>query len=63
MNVNTLNISHYRLTDTSGRRFDLFNRDTNEVYSITGEEHGYIVDHTSVEACDVVCDRHRRQSN
>lgn len=54
MNIDILNIGHYRATSHGGRTFDLFNREEDQVYSITRQEFDSIREQLSVEICDLV---------
>ena len=52
MNIDIQNYGHYRLTSHGGRRFDLFNREDDLVYSLTKDEYEYIRSHSDKEgAC------------
>lgn len=50
MNIDILNIGHYRISNHGGRYFDLFNRESDDVYSITADEFKCIKEHNSLEA-------------
>ena len=51
MNINTYNYGHYRVTDYGRGKYQLFNRNNDQVYSITQEQFRNIQGHRSVEAC------------
>jgi hypothetical protein len=42
VNIDILNIGHYRLTSHGGRSYDLFDRNSGKVYTLNKSEHDYI---------------------
>lgn len=50
MNIDILNLGHYRVSNHGGRCFDLFNREKDVVYNITRDEFALIKEHNSIEA-------------
>lgn len=54
MNIDIINIGHYRVTSHGGRKFDLFNRSTDKVYSLERSEFEYIRKHGDVKTCEEV---------
>lgn len=60
MNIDITNYGHYRLTSHGGRSFELFNRKTDKVKTITKDGFEFIKkiasweDHDPVNACDIV---------
>lgn len=56
MNIDIINIGHYRVTSHGGRAYDLFNRESNVVCSITANQFRTISEERSVEVCKFVED-------
>lgn len=56
MNIDIINIGHYRVTSHGGRAYDLFNRESNVVRSITANQFRTISEERSVEVCKFVED-------
>lgn len=56
MNIDIINIGHYRVTSHGGRAYDLFNRQTDVVRSISSEQFKRISEERSVEVCKWVED-------
>lgn len=56
MNIDIINIGHYRVTSHGGRAYDLFNRQTDVVRSITANQFRMISEERSVEVCKFVED-------
>lgn len=54
MNIDIVNIGHYRLTSHGGRRFDLFNRDDDVVYTISQSHYETIKRSPLVSTCQAV---------
>ena len=54
MNIDIINIGHYRVTSHGGRSHDLFNRTTDVVYTITKEQFRTISEERTVEVCRFV---------
>jgi len=54
MNVDILNIGHYRATSHGGRQHVLFNRKTDKVYPITSGEFASIKKMGNVMTCEAV---------
>lgn len=54
MNIDIINIGHYRVTSHGGRAYDLFNRQTDVVRSITANQFRTISEERSVEVCKFV---------
>lgn len=54
MNIDIINVGRYRATSHGGRSFDLFNREEDQVYTITKHEFLSIAEQRSVEICDLV---------
>lgn len=54
MNVDIINIGHYRITSHGGRLHDLFNRESDKVWTITKEEFSFIKNARTLEACKLV---------
>jgi hypothetical protein len=63
MNINVLNIDHYRVTDNSGRSFQLFNRDTDRIENITKTQYLIILQHQSTKICDMIMDSIKTKEN
>lgn len=42
MNVDTTNYKHYRLTNHGGRSYQLFNRESDDVWDIPGDVFSFI---------------------
>ncbi len=55
MNIDIRNYGKYRLTSHGGRAYDLYNRETGDVFSVSKKDHDYITtdDYPSV-ACQLV---------
>lgn len=51
MNIDIINIGHYRVTSHGGRAHDMFNRQTDKVHSLTALQFKYLNEHRSIEAC------------
>ena len=51
MNIDIINIGHYRITSHGGRAHDMFNRQTDKVYRLTAQQFSDIRLHQSMEAC------------
>lgn len=51
MNLDILNIEHYRVTSHGGRSFDLFNRESDKVYTISKDDYSYIKADQTVGRC------------
>lgn len=52
MNLDIKNYDHFRLTSHGGKRYDLFNRDSDKVVSISRDDYQYIINHKEpVVAC------------
>lgn len=56
MNIDIINIGHYRVTSHGGRAYDLFNRSTDKVYKLNEEQYNKIRKDGSVEVCESVED-------
>jgi hypothetical protein len=56
LNIDIVNIGHYRVTSHGGRAYDMFNRESDVVYSLTAEQYKHIKEHMSVAACMFVED-------
>ena len=55
MNVDITNYEHYRLTSHGGKSYDLFNRDSDKVLSLTKDDYNYIKSHNNpLVACKTV---------
>lgn len=54
MNVDVMNIGHYRVTNYGGRSFTLLNIENNTASTISKDRYDAIMDHKSVEMCDHV---------
>ena len=54
MNIDIVNIGHYRVTSHGGRAYDLFNRESDKVYNLNADQYRYIRNDMSVEACKYV---------
>lgn len=53
------NYGHFRLTSHGGRSYELFNRQTDDVWSITHGEYVYIKLEDDVDACKDVDQEYR----
>ena len=53
MNIDITNIGHYRLTSHGGRAYDLYNRATDAVFSISKETYMIIKGNPTIETCRV----------
>lgn len=54
LNIDIVNIGHYRLTSHGGRRFDLYNRDADIVYSISQSHYETIKKSPLVATCEAI---------
>jgi len=54
MNIDIINVGHYRVTSHGGRLFDLFNRATDTVHSIKADAFRSIAATRTVESCEAV---------
>ena len=54
MMLDIINIGHYRVTSHGGRSFDLFNRQSDVVRSLTPEQFKRISEDRSVAMCEFV---------
>lgn len=52
MNIDIINIGHYRVTSHGGRAHDLFNRQTDVVRSITANQFKMISEERTLEMCN-----------
>lgn len=54
MNLNIINIGHYRITDYGRGRYQMFNRRSDEVKDLSTYQFKRIVDDKSVAICEFV---------
>lgn len=54
MNIDIVNIGHYRVTSHGGRAYDMFNRENDKVYKLNVNQYQYIRANMNVEACILV---------
>lgn len=55
MNIDILNYGHFRLTSHGGRLYELFNRQTDDVWSITKDDYEFLKhDGQSEDACKYI---------
>lgn len=60
MNLDITNYGHFRLTSHGGRSYELFNRQTDDVWTITKDDYHYIKDiGTGIESCKVIDQEYR----
>lgn len=51
MNIDIVNIGHYRVTSHGGRAYDMFNRESDKVYTLNANQYQFIRANMSVESC------------
>lgn len=56
MNIDIVNIGHYRVTSHGGRAYDMFNRENDVVHKLSADMYRYIRKNMSVEGCKFVED-------
>lgn len=54
MNVDIRNVGEFRVTSHGGRAYDLFNRTSNEVHTISKGDYEYIIHGLNAECKDMI---------
>lgn len=60
MNIDTIKIGHFTLTNYSSRQYTMYNERTGEVYNILPSEYKWLRDNCSLETCNIVNDLYER---
>lgn len=60
MNIDSIRIGKYTVTNYAGRNHTLFNNDTGDVYNILPSEYAWLMENKSLETCNILNDFYER---